>query len=56
MMPASGSYAMPYVYEDFDWEHCAELGILFASVDEGTYLGDVSGHAATLSYSYAQAL
>jgi len=30
--PANGGYAMPYVYEDFTWEHCELDGFRFPSV------------------------
>jgi hypothetical protein len=33
MSPANGDYAMPYVYENFDWEHCAKDGYVFPAVE-----------------------
>jgi hypothetical protein len=32
MSPGNGDYAMPYVYENFDWEHCEMDGYVFPSV------------------------
>ena len=40
------------IYEDFTWEHCAELGIVFKAVDESTYLGDVTQSTSSFSYEY----
>ena len=33
-MPVTGDYALPYIYDHFEWDHCAELGVNFREVPE----------------------
>ena len=30
--PAEGGYALPYIYNNFEWNHCTELGVSFRPV------------------------
>lgn len=29
ILPRSGTYAVPYIYDSFEWDHCRELGVHF---------------------------
>lgn len=36
------SDAMPYIFADFEWQHCKDYGVDFGSMEIGVTIGDGS--------------